>query len=229
MRGTGPPVGGHRVSDVHQDVIKPEEVVRLLGDARAPVPSNPESAYNRLASIMTMIRFFDQFSHTDESSPRNPVAIQLNRAVASLRKTLPEYIEFWRSVEHLPDSPHLDSSKNRLRKLREFSSLLDDLFSMGQNNRRSKTGWYLIGSDELQYRVEAEWHHAALRIFSGYQEFVDPRCRISRDGPAVRFVHNALVRCRVGHFGMDAIEKALTRAMKALGEVSEESHPSTTS
>jgi hypothetical protein len=60
------------------------------------------------------------------------------------------------------------------------------------------------------------WHSAAVYLFFGYQNAVDPNCRISRNGPAIKFVQSVIESYGLGTYGVGAIEVMLTRAMKAL-------------
>jgi hypothetical protein len=199
------------------DGMTADEVARLLRDAGAPECSHPDCAYHRFASIMTLRMAYPA---TREQCTSNPTAVKLDRAAASLRRTLPEYVDFWTIAEDLPNFP--ESAKERLRNLRQLAHLLDELFPIRQVNRkRNRARWQQVGPDEFEYHAATEWHEFALYLFACYQHVIDSSSGISRDGAAVRFIRAVLERCGVGHFTLDAIEKALSRAKKAIPCVTE--------
>jgi hypothetical protein len=146
---------------------------------------------------------------------RNPAAVDLDRAIASLRRTLPKYIDFLALGEDFPNIP--ETYMNRLQKLRRFRDLLYDLFPPeGRRPKKREARWQQVAPDKFEYQAGTPWHDIALYLFACYQDLIDPSCGISRDGAPVRFIQSALVQCRIGHFGLDAIEKALARAKNGL-------------
>jgi hypothetical protein len=201
------------------DVITPDEIARLLRDAGSPEALNPDYACQRFASVMGLMRAYPP---TQAPSSLNPIAVELERAVASLRRTLPEYIIFLGLAEDLPNIP--ESYKTRLQKLRQLVRLLEDTFPLEKKRpRKRQARWRQVGQDVFEYQAGTQWHELALYLFACYQDVVDPSCGISRDGAAVRFIRAALERCGVGHFTTDAIEKALSRAKKTIPRIVEPS------
>ena len=214
---------------VPQETLTPDDVSQLLREIRAPSPPDPDLAHGQLASTMTLVNAYYHRSRVNrDATAHNRAATDLERAVSAIKKALPIFIEFYAIIEGLPDSPLLEQSKERLQYLREFHSLLYKAFPDSSRKAKLKPTWSKEGPDTFSYRTETVWHHAALYLFQAYEYYVDPHCRISRDGPAVRFICRALARCKVGHFGLDAIEKALTRAMKGLADAAAEDPSITT-
>jgi hypothetical protein len=168
--------------------ITPDEITRLLRDAGALEPATPVAANQQLASILNLMM---QYPVLEKATKRNPDAMPLNSAIASLRRALRGYIEFWKMAETLPNLP--EGLRKKVQNLRELQGFLDVAFPENLNiDRKAKSCWPQVGPDLFEYHSHTPWHERAFYLFAWYENHVERACGISRDSAATRFIKAAL-------------------------------------
>jgi hypothetical protein len=191
--------------------VTADDVTKMLQEAKAPVSLIQKEQHQQLAGILNLMLAYPICVQTSQPNRR---ASELDSGIAALRKALPDYIRFWQAFEDSPLST--ENSKARIENLREIQRLLGITFPRDLSIRmKEKSHWREVEPDIFESQAQTPWHEKALYLFGWYQNHVDEGCGISRDGAAARFVQAALKRSGVGHYSLDAIEKALSRARQA--------------
>jgi hypothetical protein len=200
--------------DKKSETITPDQIARLLRDAGAPDPEDSVTANQQLASILNLMK---RFPTSEETAKLRPEAKRLNSAVASLWRKLPHFIEFWEMTETLPKLPQ--GVRDKVHNFRELERILNVAFPKNLKvNRKEKSCWWQVEPDLFEYHARTPWHEKALYLFAWYQSHVQRTCGISRDSAVTSFIKAALELSGGGCHSLDAIEKALTRALKAAAQ-----------
>lgn len=198
------------MSDKTSELVTPDEVARLLRDAGAPEPANSVEANQQLASVLNLMM---QFPISEQPVKLSPEATRLNSAVSSLRRALPGYIEFWEGVEAVPNLP--EGVRQKVENLRELRKVLGVAFPEDLKVHRKATScWQQVGPDLFEFHARTPWHERALYLYAWYQTHMERACGISRDSAVSKFVKAALERSKGGCHSLDAIEKAVARALQ---------------
>jgi hypothetical protein len=121
--------------DKKSETITPDQIARLLRDAGAPDPEDSVTANQQLASILNLMK---RFPTSEETAKLRPEAKRLNSAVASLRRKLPGFIEFWEMTETLPKLPQ--GVRDKVHNFRELERILNVAFPKNLKvNRKEKS------------------------------------------------------------------------------------------
>jgi hypothetical protein len=188
--------------------ITGEEIAQLLRDALAPEPwASPgacQLAAEHLNAVIAQIAYF-------RAHPIGRTAFdRACDAVDELRRVLPELIE-WASLplthERLMIGPPPEIAEAlsiaRSKYLARLAALQDALFEIWPRSPRKSRF------------LEEDWSHRALILLRWYASIVEPMPRITKNGPAVRFVQAALHRLGEGQRSPEAIEASLRRKVNA--------------
>jgi hypothetical protein len=186
--------------------VTAQEVAQMLHRAKAPRPWQDADGCRVIADCMMTPLAYQHTRKSPLGYHEKPGRNRLRRAqdaIDELRRLLPTIIRRFNDtllIERLDPTTAAEAARwwqnepppEARGRVDDFETLLALLKSLPRLTLRRPTPW---------------WQLDAARLFSLYRATVDPTAGISEEGPAVRFVHEALKKmgypARITQSGID--------------------------